>query len=255
VLQKAQKKFDKYNTSLDSQREMFYASQIIKSSEMLTSFVKSQPDSVITALVSVATLNLTLNPSLAFAYLVPRDGKASLDISYRGLIKILTDSGTVRNIDADDVYTNDQFEYEKGSNPRLKHIPNFADRGQYVGTYAVAFFHDGGNQFLFMTDEEIKAVEKVSKAAKSQYSPWQTFRTEMQKKTVIRRLYKILPKTKISDNVISVLEHDDRMNPVEFAKEDKNKDLFEDVDHVDVTNEKPKTAVEEKPDPELPIDK
>jgi len=248
VLRKAEKKFQNISNDLEFNKEAFYASQTIKDSKMLTSFVKSKPESIVSSLVTIATLNLTLNPVLAYCYLVPRDGKASLDISYRGMIKILTDSGTVRNIDADDVYTNDEFICEKGTSPFLKHIPNIRDRGEYVGTYAVAFFHDGGNQFLFMSDAEIRAVEKVSKAASSEYSPWQTFRTEMQKKTVIRRLYKILPKTKISDNVIGALEHDDKQNPVEFVKVDKNADLF---DEAEIVPDEPIAKIDE---PELPTD-
>ena len=249
VLKKAQSKFDQHTHSLDSKREMFFASQIIKGNDMLESFVKSQPDGVISALVSVATLNLSLNPSLAFAYLVPRGGKCILDIGYRGLIKVLTDSGTVRNIDAENVYSNDFFDCEKGTDSFIKHKPKYGDRGEYIGTYAIGYFHDGGCQWTFLEDKEMNAIQKVSTAKDERYAPWKgDFKDEMRKKSAIKRLYKILPKTKLSDNVIGALEHDDKQNPVEFVKVDKNADLF---DEAEIVPDEPIAKIDE---PELPTD-
>lgn len=235
---KGQKQFNALGTDLDFNKEATFAIQIIQQSDMLTSFIKSNPQSIINSIVNIASIGLTLNPALAFAYLVPRDGKCILDISYRGMIKILTDAGGIRNIDADDVYENDHFVYRKGTDPVLKHSPAIKNRGEYLGTYAIAYFTAGGSQALFMNEQEIKAVEETSKSKGSKFSPWQTFRGEMQKKTVIKRLYKILPKSNISDSVLNVLEQEALNNPHEFnhPEEKSNDEIFNDIQYEDVVD-------------------
>jgi recombination protein RecT len=250
LIKKAEPKFKMVSSELDWVKEAFYANQIIQGNSMLQSFISKSTDSLVNSIVNVATVGLTLNPALGYAYLVPRDGKCKLDISYRGFIKILTDSGTVRNIDAEDVYENDHFIARKGSDSLLEHSPSFKNRGEYIGTYAIAFFHDGGNQWLFMNADEINACEKVSANKSEKFSPWKgDFRPEMRKKTVIRRLFKYLPKSKIKDNVISALGIDDDTNQVDFKKEKKDSisDIFQDAEVVQENEKKPEVKKEPEP--------
>lgn len=250
AIKKAEPKFKLIDSGLDWMKESFYANEIISSNSMLQSFVTKNPNTLIHAIVNLATVGLTLNPALSYAYLVPRDGKCRLDVGYKGFIKILTDSGTVRNIDAEDVYENDYFLARKGTSPMLEHSPAFKNRGEYIGTYAIAFFHDGGNQWLFMNADEIASCEKVSVNKSEKYSPWKgEFRSEMRKKTVIRRLFKYLPKSKIRDNVISALEIENDTNPVDFKKERTESigDIFQEAEVIQENGKK-----EVKPEPVQP---
>ena len=57
--------------------------------------------------------------------------------------------------------------------------------------YAVARLKDGGYQFEVMSRAEIEQVRKKSKAGSS--GPWVEHWDEMAKKTVLRRLCKLLP--------------------------------------------------------------
>src|SRR5690606_39362507 len=79
--------------NLSFQKEANFALQIFQGNDYLT---KMSPDSIKNAIVNVALTGLTLNPVMKFAYLVPRKGKFVLDVSYMGLAKILTDTGSVK---------------------------------------------------------------------------------------------------------------------------------------------------------------
>ena len=242
VIKKAGDRFQKVKTDLEWNKEAFYSKQMIDKNSMLQSFVRQNPQSVINAIVNVATVGLTLNPALSYAYLVPRDGKCSLDISYRGFIKILTDSGTVRNIEAEDVHEGDYFVAHKGTSPKFEFSRALKNRGELLGTFALAHFHDGGCQWLYMDLEEIQAVAKTSATFGKSFSPWQgPFEGEMRKKTVIRRLFKTLPHTKIRENVITALEIDNDTNHHKFdSPKDKGdlNEIFEDAQEVTETPEK-----------------
>lgn len=219
IVLKAQEKFIKVpNCSLDFEREGAFALQMFRSNPAL---LNTDQQSVIDAIVNVAMTGLTLNPALAFAYLVPRKGKCILDISYRGMIKILTDFGTVRNVIAELVYEKDKFFERRGTDPMIEHIPaTFKDRGKIIGSYAVGFFHDGKYQFETMKTSEIEAIKKRSPAVKAgKGSPWDTDEGEMFRKTPIRRLFKYLPKTKLPENIVRTIELDTQNNAIDFKKE------------------------------------
>lgn len=142
---------------------------------------------------------LGLEPGLiGHCYLVPfKNGKTGQTdvqfiIGYKGMIDLARRSGQIENIYAHAVYSNDEFDYELGLEPKLKHKPHMdGDRGEFVGAYAVAHFKDGGYQFEFMPKSEIEKRRKRSKA--STKGPWVTDYEEMAKKTVIRHMWKYLP--------------------------------------------------------------
>lgn len=115
-------------------------------------------------------------------------------IGYKGMIDLARRSGHIQSIYAHAVYENDDFEYELGLNPTLKHIPTMdADKGEYIGSYAVAHFKDGGYQMEFMPKAEIEKRRLSSPGGRSKYSPWNNYYEEMANKTVIRHMWKYLP--------------------------------------------------------------
>ena len=188
------------------------------------------PDSIKSSVISVALTGISLNPALKYAYLVPRNSKEGmkcvLDISYIGMIKIVTDAGAVKSVDAEVVYENDDFKYSKGSAPFMEHIPNLTqDRGKPIAVYAIAYFRDGGFQFEIMARDEVEKVRATSESWKNeksrQYSPWETWAGEMWKKTALKRLFKILPKTQFSEQLIATLskEHENEMADIDNKNE------------------------------------
>jgi len=138
---------------------------------------------------------LGLEPGLiGHCYIIPYGKEATFIIGYKGMIDLARRSGQIQNIYAHAVFENDEFDYELGLEPKLRHKPYMVgDRGEFVGAYAVAHFKDGGYQFEFMPKSEIEKRRQRSAAAKSSHSPWKTDYEEMAKKTVIRHMWKYLP--------------------------------------------------------------
>jgi len=236
----AQKSFliaDKENI-LDFAKESGFAMQILKSNDYLS---KLNPDSIRDSIIQIALTGLTLNPALKFAYLIPRGGKCTLDISYMGMIKILTDAGTVKNIDAAVVYEGDEFEFIRGTSPNLHHKQNFKSPAK-LGAYAVAYFRDGGSQAEFLPKYEIEKISKTSESLKNEktakFSPWTNWEDEMWKKTALKRLFKLLPKTNMSESLISALNNENKIEVDDLPTEQKqsNDELFSDVEII--TDEK-----------------
>lgn len=153
-----------------------------------------EPVSVARAIVEAGQLGLEPTGLLGGAYLVPRGGKATLLIGYRGLVILALRSGEVQRVEARVVRERDQFEYAYGLEPRLYHVPSQeGDPGKYTGAYAVLFYRDGSKQFDYMSIAEIEAIRKRSSSPND--GPWVTDYAEMCKKTPLRRLMKLAPLT------------------------------------------------------------
>jgi recombination protein RecT len=239
----AKNSFNSIESGLDFNREANFALQVLEANSFLQ---KLDSQSIINSVKNISLIGLTLNPAMKYAYLVPRNGKCTLDISYIGMIKLLTDAGTVKNISADVVYQkeidNGNFDFRKGSDPYLKHKPMVfeSDKGEMVGAYAIAYFRDGGCQFEMMGKDEMLKIKNFSESYKNektrQYSPWENWEPEMWKKTVLRRLYKMLPKTKVSDKLIAALGNDHENEKADLQTEEKYEKFFDDINDAEIVD-------------------
>ncbi len=183
-------------SGLDYNAEALYAYQACTKNSRLAEVANSHPVSLRMAVVNVAAVGLTLNPALGLAFLVPRDGRVCLDISYRGLITIAVDSGAIRWAKAELVYANDKFEY-RGPAKMPTHIfnPFSKDRGEFIGGYCVAGIGSGEEVLVeVMTVEDILRARNQSKAWQVHKGPWVEWFYEMAKKVLIKRAAKTWPR-------------------------------------------------------------
>ena len=160
------------------------------------------PSSFIGAMLQAAALGLEPNTPLGQAYLIPynrkdrRTGKfykeAQFQIGYRGLIELAHRSGEFMSIEAHIVYENDEFDYELGLEPKLRHKPALKNKGEMVWVYAVYKLQSGGYGFEVMSREDIERHRDKYSQAKS-FSPWVTNFEAMAKKTVIKQALKYAP--------------------------------------------------------------
>ena len=220
-------------------QEANFAAQYLESNSYLAGCT---PESIKNAVVNISLTGLSLNPVLKLAYLVPRtvnnERVCVLDISYMGMIKILTDAGAVKSVDANVVYSNDVFQYSQGTNPFIEFQRKLGDRGEPVGVYAIAYFRDGGSQFIIMDKSEIEAVRAISESYKKEetrkYSPWENWTDEMWKKTALKRLFKILPKSNFSDELIAALSVEHQNDISDAAEQpDKHAEIFSDYEEAE----------------------
>jgi recombination protein RecT len=208
--------FEVVNSNLDFNREAQFALQLLYNSEALQ---KCEPDSIANAVKNVALTGITLNPSLKLAYLVPRKGKCTLDISYMGLIEIAINSGVVTGMTAEVVHENDFFDFQLGTEKFIKHRPALFERGNMICAYAIATIAKSNNkEFLIMTKDQILKIRKASEASGSAYSPWNTWEESMWKKTVIRQLFKYLKKS-FNDQLANVLHVIEENEMIDIGKE------------------------------------
>lgn len=228
VIAKAESKFTP-SCGVEFAREQTFAIQQIEKNDHSLKVAQNNKQSLLMAMANVANVGLSLNPATKYAYLVPRDNAIHLDISYIGLIKIATDTGAIKWAKAEIVKENDKFTY-KGINELPEHEMNpFGDRGAVIGVYCVAKTVDGDYLTDTMSLQEINEVRATSKAQRSQYSPWNTFFTEMCKKTIIKRASKTWPKTETMerlDRAIHVINEHEGLQD-EKPSESQYKEIFD----------------------------
>jgi len=208
--------------AVNFEREASFAIGILKDKPFLAEVAQNNPDALKRAVINVAAIGLSLNPVHRLAYLLPRDKKIILAVSYIGLLKLATDCGSIKWAHADVVFSNDKFESRgPGVKPIHEFNPFSEARGELVGAYCVAKTAD--DEFLTTTMNmlEIESIRDRSdswKAYKSKgvQTPWLTDKHDMIKKTVIRKAYKSWPMTDLRrfDEAIAISNEAD---PIDFS--------------------------------------
>lgn len=154
--------------------------------------------SFLAALMNAAQLGLEPNTPLGQAYLIPYNNKGTMEcqfqIGYKGLIDLGYRNPQMQIISAQAVYENDEFDYELGLNPTLRHKPALRDRGELRLFYGLFKLNNGGFGFEVMSKEAVDSyAREYSKAFDSSFSPWKTNYEAMAKKTVIKQALKYAP--------------------------------------------------------------
>lgn len=236
LIDRAKKQFIKIseheNTGISYEKESVFAYQALMKNDFTMKTAMNNPGSVINAVVNIASVGLSLNPATSYAYLVPRDKAICLDISYQGLIKIATDSGSIMWAKADLVYENDEFKYH-GPAALPDHTADpFGDRGDFKGVYCIAKTHDGDYLVETIAADEIIRIRDESasiKYAKSDSqkasSPWTRYFGEMAKKACIKRASKTWPKTEQHERIqkaVEIIHETEGSNWEAFSKEERD---------------------------------
>lgn len=190
--------------------EEIFAIQMLTKNQFVLKTANANPRSVQFAMINVASTGLTLNPAMGYAYLVPRDGAIVLDISYKGLIKIATDAGSVEWVRAECVHEMDDFTYYgPAAAPTIVTNP-FRDRGPIIGAYAIAKTVKGDILTEVMDMDAILKVRDAStaftKGEEGKRGPWESYFPEMCRKAVIKRARKTWPYTDQSERLAKAIE-------------------------------------------------
>ena len=180
---------------LDFKQECLFARQQLLKNDYTLKVAASAPNSLQAAILNVAAIGISLNPANQHAYLVPRDGAICLDISYRGLVKLATDSGAIKWAKVELVYDNDEFSWLGPATAPEHRADPFADRGALKGGYCLAKLPDGDMLVEVMPIDEINKIRDTSKAFQNNKGPWVNWYEEMAKKTILKRAYKSWPQT------------------------------------------------------------
>lgn len=188
--------YSKEDAAAKWQKEQAFALTLMKDPK--TKLDACDPNSIGFAVAQVAMLDLTLNPAMKLAYLINRGGKATLDVSYQGLIELSYRSGKVKGWNVGCIYKGDTFEFQKGTGGYLIHRPelNAPEQREFIAAYAVVELEGAQHQVFELCDmNKIRKHMALSPGSGKPSSPWQKHFDRMAIKTAIRTLYPLLPKT------------------------------------------------------------
>lgn len=200
---------------IDFDREAAFALQIVVANQYLARIAINNPDSLRNAITNVAAIGISLNPASKQAYLVPRDGKVCLDISYMGLMHIAQQSGAIVWGQSAIVRDNDDFQLDGIDKPPMhKFNPFSTERGEIIGTYVVVKTDTGDYLTHAMPVSKVYDIRDRSSAwkaylkDKSKINPWVTDAEEMIKKTCIKQAAKMWPRRDRLDAAVHNLNTD-----------------------------------------------
>lgn len=180
---------------LDAQRVARLALTAVRANKDLAA---CSPDSFAGALLTSSALGLEPNV-MGECYLTPfrdknRGGRweCQLIVGYQGYSKLFYQSPTGAHLDAHTVYANDEFDYEYGTSPFLRHRPTRDERGEVIFYYATARLTTGSTHFVVLTPEEVKELRRGKVGPKGDIPDPQRW---MERKTAVRQVLKMLPKS------------------------------------------------------------
>jgi recombination protein RecT len=166
------------------------------------------------SVITCAQLGLEPGSGLGQVYLLPffnsktQAHEVQLIIGYQGMIDLAERDGRV-TIEAHVVYEKDEFDFSLGSKGDISHKPYLGeeDPGKIIASYALARYSDGRMKYRVLSRHEIEQARSASMTGKKGWGPWKDHYAEMARKTAIRRLFKMLPK---SPEIARVQEIEDK---------------------------------------------
>jgi recombination protein RecT len=154
------------------------------------------------ALLTAATLGLEPNTPTQECYIVPYknrktgDMEAQLQVGYQGYTKLFWQHPLAEDIYAEAVYPEDEFAYVKGTAPFITHVPHPEERAadsKPTHYYAVAWLVGRGRpSFVVLTADEVRVLRQGKEGPSGDIDDPMRW---MERKTAIRQLVKLLPKS------------------------------------------------------------
>ena len=198
------------NTSPQKFKQML-VNELERSTKLQDAFLKN-PASFFASALYCAELNLSPSSLVGEFFFTVSKEQVKPILGYKGLVALLLRSNKVKKIWAEVVYTQDDFEYELGLEPKMVHIPNFnsvktCDNIKCI--YACAKIEDEV-VFKVMTLEEIKTIVDMLETPSEYYfndkkdpEKWSL------KKVVLKQMSKLMPKE--DDRLLKAVSYDDNV--------------------------------------------
>ena len=180
------------------------------------------PISFAGAVMAASVLGLEVNTPLGEAYLIPFPNRRAntvdcqLMIGYLGMLKLARQSGLVASVQAFPVMKGDEFRYELGLTPSLKHVPNEDvdrdDATKLTHVYAVCRLKDKDSEpvFVVLTKKQVEKSRMRGASGKNVSTPWDTDYVSMALKTAVRALFRWMPRSSEMSNAAAVDENQER---------------------------------------------
>lgn len=173
-----------------------FARLVLTAVRMVPDLARCTPDSIVGAAMQSAQLGLEPGV-LGQAWIIPRRNnkaggqwEATFQIGWKGLVSLAARSGFTLTGSA--VHRNDEFEYELGMSPKLRHVPVVENRGLAYLWWAIATERETGRvAALAVVDRE--HVEKRRRVGQSDSPAWTGWYDEMALSKAARECCRLLP--------------------------------------------------------------
>lgn len=158
---------------------------------------KCSKESLTLAIMSAATLDVPLVPSLGWATIIPYGSEAQLSIGYQIYTQKAKQSKLVKDCYAEVVREGDRFKRAGGLHRNIIHeYAEDGERGKIIGVYAVIVWKSGGFDYIYLAINEVyekhrsksKAYQDAVKKNRTD-TPWIEYEESMVLKTAIRKLF------------------------------------------------------------------
>lgn len=182
--------------AMNAERVARIALTELRTNPKLAQAATNNPASFMGAMLKASALGMEVGNGLGHAYLLPYGSETQLIVGYRGMIELARRSGQIESLYAVEVYNGEKFTVSMGLTQDIIHERDFSGMvdmrpENVIAVYAVAKLKGGMVQFDVMTRVQVEAIRSRSKSKNN--GPWVTDWVEMAKKTVLRRLFKMLP--------------------------------------------------------------
>ncbi|SFL54998.1 recombinase RecT [Lactococcus garvieae] len=158
---------------------------------------KVDNSSIMAAAMKAAVLDLPVEKSLGFAYVIPyynsrtRKHEAQFQIGYKGYIQLAQRSGVIAKISRGKIYENQFLSYDP-LDEKLEADFSVEGEGEVAGYFAKLILVNGFSHLVYWSKEKVeKHRDKFSKA--KSYGPWKDNFDAMALKTVIKDLLRDAP--------------------------------------------------------------
>lgn len=209
------------------------------------------PVSVAGALMEAAQLHLMIDGVTGHAYLVPYFNtkknryEAHFQIGYKGLVKLVGNSGMVGTFLPNVVYKGDYFDYDIATASVIKHKrTEETEYGRVSHFYSMAQLSNGSRGFVVLTKDEVDHIRdtysqsyKAAVKYKLNDNTWLNHYEAMGMKTVMRRHAKYLPTSGEIQRAITLDEMAEAGKPQDLGTlVDKQETFTESIETTATTN-------------------
>ena len=153
---------------------------------------KINPETIPVCLAKAAYLGLDFFNGECYA--IPYGGNLTFQTDYKGEIKLCKrySKNKIKDIFAKVVRQGDFFMEEvDGGKQNVQYRPKPFSNEQMIGAFAIVVFEDGSMMYDTMSSEDIENVRNTYSKKKDSQA-WKSSTGEMYKKTVLRRLCKLI---------------------------------------------------------------
>lgn len=156
-------------------------------------------ESLAGAVLTCAQLGMEPGPT-GEAFFIPRrngdtgEWEASFELGYKGMAKLFWQHPLAKYLNTATVRIKDEFDYDLGTTPYLKHKPNKGERGDPEGHwYAVYLLVNGGFGFAVLDKPEVERRRSASKQPNG--FGWSRNYNQMAEKSALRDAFDTMPKS------------------------------------------------------------